>query len=96
MLIANSEECPLTSICAYYNQNKGRLIKEAPGRYETAIGMKLRKLREEKGFGLAKLAHTAGVSKLTIIRIESGKTSPRPRTIDKLAAALEVAPDQLR
>ncbi len=90
------EECPLTSICAYYNQNKGRLIKEAPGRYETAIGMKLRKLRKEKGVGLVKLARLSGVSKLTVIRIESGKTSPKPETLGKLAAALQVEPDQLR
>jgi A/G-specific adenine glycosylase len=27
-------ECPLTSICDYYNENKARLIKEEPGRYE--------------------------------------------------------------
>ncbi len=89
------EECPLTSICAYYNQNKGRLIKEAPGRYETAIGIKLRKLREEKGVGLAKLARLSGVSKLTVIRIESGKTSPKPETLGKLAVAFQVEPDQL-
>jgi A/G-specific adenine glycosylase len=90
------EGCPLISICAYYNENKGRLIKEAPGRYETAIGMKLRKLREEKGVGLAKLARLSGVSKLTVIRIESGKTSSKPETLGKLAAALEIEPDQLR
>ena len=89
-------KCPLASICDYYTRNKGRLIKEMPGRYETAIGVKLRKARQDKGFGLAKLARTSTVSKLTIIRIESGKTSPRPETIDKLAAALEMKPDQLR
>lgn len=67
-----------------------------PGRYETAIGMKLRKLREERGFGLTKLAHLSGVSKLTIIRIESGKTLPEPDTLGKIAAALKVEPNQLR
>ena len=81
-------ECPLTFICDYYNQNKARLIKEEPGRYETVVGAKLRNMRKEKGIGLAKLAQLAKVSKLTIIRIESGKTSPRPETIAKLAAAI--------
>jgi len=81
-------ECPLTYICDYYSQNKARLIKEEPGRYETVVGAKLRNMRKEKGIGLAKLAQLAKVSKLTIIRIESGKTSPRPETIAKLAAAL--------
>lgn len=71
-------------------------MKEAPGRYETAIGVKLRKLRKEKGVGLAKLTRLSGVSKLTVIRIESGKTSPKPETVGKLATALEVEPDRLR
>ena len=90
------EECPLDSVCDYYYRNKGRLIKEKPGRYETTVGMRLHEVRKEKGIGLAKLAHLSGVSKLTIIRIESGKTSPKPETLGKLAAALEVEPDQLR
>jgi A/G-specific adenine glycosylase len=81
-------ECPISSICDHYSRNKAMLIKEKPGRYETAVGMKLRNMRKEKGIGLAKLAQLAKVSKLTIIHIESGKTSPRPKTIAKLAAAL--------
>ena len=89
-------ECPLALICDYHNRNKGRLIKEEPGRYETSIGIKLRKVREEKRIGLVKLAYLSGVSKLTIIRIESGKTSPKSETISKLAAALQIEPDQLR
>jgi len=88
-------ECLLAPICDYYDRNKARLIKEEPGRYETAVGMKLRNVRKEKGIGLAKLAQLAKVSKLTIIRIESGKTSPRPETIAKLAAALGVSTEEL-
>ncbi len=90
------EECPLNSVCDYYNRNKGRLIKEEPGRYETAVGTKLRRVRKEKGFALAKLAQLAGVSKLTIVRIESGNTSPKPETLRKLAAVLQVEPDELQ
>lgn len=88
-------ECPLGYICDYYEWNKARLINEEPGKYETAVGMKLRNVRKEKGIGLAKLAQLAKVSKLTIIRIESGKTSPRPETIAKLAAALGAPIDEL-
>lgn len=88
-------ECPLAPICDYYDRNKARLIKEEPGRYETAVGMKLRNVRKEKGIGLAKLAQLAKVSKLTIIRIESGKASPRPETIAKLAAALGAPTEEL-
>lgn len=89
-------QCPLASICDYYTRNMGGLIKEEPGRYDTAIGTKLRKVRLERGIGLAKLAHISGVSKLTVIRIESGKTSPRPETIGKLAAALGIEHDLLQ
>jgi len=90
------EKCPLGSICDYCYQNRLKSIKEEPSRYETAIGGKLRRMRQEKGIGLAKLAALSGVSKLTIIRIESGKTSPKPETIGKLAVALKVEPDQLQ
>lgn len=89
------EKCPLSSICDYYNRNKTRLIKEAPGRYETATGTRLREIRKAKGVGLVNLARLSRVSKLTIIRIESGKTTPRPETLRKLAVALQVEPEQL-
>ncbi|MCH9037424.1 MAG: helix-turn-helix transcriptional regulator [Chloroflexi bacterium] len=52
--------------------------------------MGLRKVRKEKGFGLAKLAQVSGVSKTTILKIESGKTSPKEITLEKLAKALGV------
>ena len=86
------KECPLDSICDYRNLSKDRLIKEEPGRYETAIGRTIRGQRQEKCISLAKLAHLSGVSKLTIIRIESGRSSPRPETLRKIARALNVEP----
>jgi A/G-specific adenine glycosylase len=90
------EECPLKDICDYYQQKKGGLIREEPARYETASGAKLRIVRRQKGFALTRLAKLSGISKLTIIRIESGKTSPRPETLRKLAAVLDVELDQLQ
>ena len=88
-------ECPLSSICDYFSKNKAGVIREQPGRYETVIGTKLRNTRKEKGIGLAKLAQLARMSKLTIIHIESGKTSPRSETMAKLATALGVPVDDL-
>lgn len=84
------EECTLHLVCDFNNLNKGRLIKEQPDKHETVIGMEIRRLRKEKGIGLAKLAQSSGLSKLTIIRIESGRTSPKPATLRKIAIALEV------
>ena len=90
------EECPLAHVCDYYKQSKQMVIRETPARYEASIGAKLRRLRQEKGLSLVKLAQNSGVSKLTIIRIESGKTSPRDETLRKLATALNVEPEELR
>jgi A/G-specific adenine glycosylase len=90
------DECPMKLICDYNNHGKDRLIKNGLGKCEIAIGTKLRKLRVGKRIGLAKLAHLSGVSKLTIIRIESGKTSAKFNTLSKLAAALEVDPRLLQ
>ena len=90
------KECPLGPICDYRNLTKDGLIKEKPGRYETSIGRTIRGLRQEKCISLAKLAHLSGVSKLTIIRIESGRSSPRPETLRKIANALNVESCQLR
>jgi A/G-specific adenine glycosylase len=89
------EECPLKSLCDYNNWSKWRLVKEEPGRYATDTGAKLRKVRKEKGIGLARLAQLSGVSKLTIINIEAKRTNPTLKTLAKLASALGVKPDAL-
>ena len=60
-----------------------------PAEYVTSgPGSKIRELRREKGIGLVKLAQTSGVSKLTIIKAEAGRTQPTRRTLEKLAGAL--------
>ena len=90
------KECPLAHMCDYYKQSKQRVIKETPARYETSVDTKLRRVRQERGLSLVKLAQGSGVSKLTIIRIESGKTSPRDETLRKLATVLNVDAGELR
>jgi transcriptional regulator with XRE-family HTH domain len=49
----------------------------------------------QHGIPLARLAARAGVSNLTIINIEHGRTRPRPETVKKLAGALGVSPEKL-
>lgn len=56
---------------------------------------KLRKLREKKALSLTDLAEKSGVSRVTIHRVETGKQKPMPRTIRKLAAALQVNVEEL-
>lgn len=83
-------ECPLIQVCDYYQQSSAGMIRELPGRYQTSTSANLRKLRIASGMSLQSLASAAKVTKATVIRIESGKSSPNDRTLARLATALGV------
>jgi len=56
----------------------------------------LRKVRDMRLLSQRELAERAGLSPTTILKLESGRVDePHPRTIRKLADALEVDPDEL-
>jgi transcriptional regulator with XRE-family HTH domain len=55
----------------------------------------LKRLREQQALSLTDLAQKSGVNRITIHRIEKGKQKPMPRTIRKLAEALQVKVEQL-
>jgi transcriptional regulator with XRE-family HTH domain len=56
----------------------------------------LREWRWYRAMSQADLAQCAGVTEATISRLEQpGHSPPRPSTIRKLAAALEIAPHEL-
>jgi DNA-binding XRE family transcriptional regulator len=59
------------------------------------LSAKLRRLRHARFLSQAELAKRAGVSAMTVKRLESGLTQPYGRTIRLLAAALAVEPSQL-
>lgn len=59
-------------------------------RSATALAHRLRILRENKGLSLAALSRQSGISKPSIWAWETGKTTPRPRSISILANALGV------
>jgi transcriptional regulator with XRE-family HTH domain len=59
------------------------------------IGEKLRDTRKRKLLTQKQLAERSGVGIATIIRIERNQVEPRGSTIRKLAAALEVEPEEL-
>jgi len=50
----------------------------------------LKKLREQRALSLTDLSRLTGINRVTINRIENKKQKPMPRTIRKLAEALEV------
>ena len=56
---------------------------------------RLRTLRKNAGLTQKQLADKAGLSQTVITRYETGGAMPRPKAIEKLAAALDVAPAAL-
>lgn len=62
---------------------------------DTAFGLLLRRFRNAAGFTQEALAERAGVSTRTISDLERGvNAAPRPDTLDLLAAALGIVPEQ--
>jgi transcriptional regulator with XRE-family HTH domain len=59
------------------------------------MSKKLKILREERALSLTDLSQISGVNRITIHRIETGKQKPMPRTIRKLAEALQVNVEEL-
>jgi transcriptional regulator with XRE-family HTH domain len=70
-------------------------------RYDSISGMevsdtKLRRLRQERAWSIRELSERAGVSTETIYSLEHGRREwAWPRTIRKLAEALDVEPREL-
>ena len=88
-------ECPLTSQCDFYNLLSGLGDQQIGEGTRAAYSSNLRAIRQGRGLSLKRLAETANLSKLTVINIEAGRTSPRRRTLEKLAQALKVRPEEL-
>ncbi|MFT5861796.1 MAG: transcriptional regulator with XRE-family HTH domain [Flavobacteriales bacterium] len=60
-----------------------------------AVGEKIKELRKQNGISQELLAEKAGVSARTVQRIENGATQPTGDSIQKLAVALAVTPNEL-
>ncbi|HYO47662.1 MAG TPA: helix-turn-helix transcriptional regulator, partial [Gemmatimonadota bacterium] len=59
------------------------------------LGLKLRKLRQEKHLSLSNLADKAGISVSYLSEIEAGRKHPKPAKLIRLAEALAVPYDEL-
>ena len=77
-------ECPLAGVCDYQN---GRTI--VPDRPLLAESTLIKQMRGSKGMSLTTLCELSGVSKLTIVNIEQGRTKARPSTVSKILEALQ-------
>ncbi len=87
------EECPLTSVCDFFERSSvegTNKVSEASKGHNAGVGKRLRAIRRDRGLSQKRLAEAANVSKLTVIRIESGKSSPRRETLKKLGRVLKV------
>jgi transcriptional regulator with XRE-family HTH domain len=56
---------------------------------------RLRQLRAERSLSQAALARAAGVSLWTVFQLENKPITPRPSTVRKLAAALDIEPSEM-
>jgi transcriptional regulator with XRE-family HTH domain len=59
------------------------------------MGVRLKRLREERGLSQAQLARLAGVPKGSLLQWEYGKRTPLFDAAVKLADALEITLDEL-
>lgn len=60
------------------------------------LTLRLRELRERRGWSQAELGRRAGIAQSIVNRLESGQTrSPSLDTLEQLAQALGVAPGSL-
>ncbi len=60
-----------------------------------SLGERVRRLRAEQALSQTELAVKAGVTKLTVSRIERDVKFPQPKTLRNLAEALGVRPAEL-
>ncbi len=58
--------------------------------------MKVRELREDAGYSQRELAEMADIDRVTLVAVERGTKTPRPKTMRKIAGALGVAVKDLR
>jgi transcriptional regulator with XRE-family HTH domain len=56
---------------------------------------KMKALRHERVLSQRELAHMAGLTQMTVWRLENGYRHARPGTIRKLAQVLDVEPKEL-
>lgn len=63
---------------------------------QSALGARLRELRDERNLGLRELARRTGVSPSFLSEIESGRRSPSDTVLEKLTTELEVNAEELR
>jgi A/G-specific adenine glycosylase len=87
------DECPLRPNC----QTGSRAgIRELGQTYSANGYAALRMQRKNLGLSQRRLSELAGISKLTLIKLERGKSTPRPETVAKIQRALADSAEERR
>ncbi|MEM9502015.1 MAG: helix-turn-helix domain-containing protein [Pseudomonadota bacterium] len=76
-------------------QPAGRSFRPTTRELSEPLGIKLNRLRRERGMTLAQVADKLGVSKPTVWAWEKGKARPLPDRIDAIAEALGISATDL-
>lgn len=84
-----SEVATILGVDASYFQD------ENGNKNENNVGARLRRLREQKGITLSELSRRSGVSLAHISEIERSRSTASLKTLEKLAAVLEVTTSSL-
>ena len=59
------------------------------------LALRIKELRNRKGFSQEELSEKSGLSLRTVQRIENGETEPRGDSLKRLAMAFDVSPDEI-
>lgn len=89
------EELPWDFARHYADQRYRARSEEAKSRGRDLLAERLRALRSAKEMTQRELAQKAGISRVSVARIETGEQLPRYATLLALAGALEVPAERL-
>ncbi|MCJ8290003.1 MAG: helix-turn-helix transcriptional regulator [Crocinitomicaceae bacterium] len=64
-------------------------------KYLQKLGLKIKHIREKKGFDQKSFAFDCEIGRTQLYMIENGKTNPRLLTLMKIARGLEISVDEL-
>lgn len=74
----------------YCDPSYRQRVEDVASAGRSALGARIKALRQTAGITQAQLAHGAGMGRVTLARIESGTQSPRFQTLIAIAEALRV------
>ena len=86
--LGQSVEIPWDFARHYCDTSYRVRIEAVAARGRETLGQRIRALREVSGMTQEALARQAGISRVTLIRVEKGEQSPRFQTLVSLALAL--------